>query len=124
MTGACSFQVHSYKLPTADYRFLKFLPGVKQSGTLIFMLKANRSCPQATVIPVLIYPDVRAAVAWLSGAFGFEERVKIGENHRSQLKAGDGAVAPVYAGLRLYKVAIFLLQPTAPALIPQAFDNE
>jgi len=32
------------------------------------------------------------AVAWLSAAFGFEERVKIGENHRSQLKIGDGAV--------------------------------
>jgi uncharacterized glyoxalase superfamily protein PhnB len=40
----------------------------------------------------LIYPDVRAAVAWLSKAFGFEERVQIGENHRSQMKVGDGAV--------------------------------
>lgn len=55
-------------------------------------MKSNRSIPAATVIPVLIYPDVRAAVAWLSAAFGFEERVKIGENHRSQLKFGDGAV--------------------------------
>ena len=44
------------------------------------------------MIPVLIYPDVREAVAWLSAAFGFEERVQIGENHRSQLKVGDGAV--------------------------------
>lgn len=41
-------------------------------------------------MPVLIYPDVREAVAWLSEAFGFEERVKIGENHRSQMNAGDG----------------------------------
>jgi uncharacterized glyoxalase superfamily protein PhnB len=55
-------------------------------------LKRNRSVPQSTVIPVLIYPDVRAAVDWLSGAFGFEERVRIGENHRSQLNVGDGAV--------------------------------
>jgi uncharacterized glyoxalase superfamily protein PhnB len=42
---------------------------------------------------VLIYPDVRAAVAWLEAAFGFEERVRIGEGHRSQLSVGhDGAV--------------------------------
>jgi uncharacterized glyoxalase superfamily protein PhnB len=56
------------------------------------VLKPNRSIPQATVIPVLIYPDVRAAVAWLSAAFGFSERLRIGENHRSQLQVGDGAV--------------------------------
>ena len=43
--------------------------------------------------PVLVYPDVRAAVAWLEGAFGFEERVRIGESHRAQLRVGsDGAV--------------------------------
>jgi uncharacterized glyoxalase superfamily protein PhnB len=56
------------------------------------MMRSNRSIPAATVIPVLIYSDVREAVAWLCAAFGFEERVKIGENHRSQLKIGDGAV--------------------------------
>jgi uncharacterized glyoxalase superfamily protein PhnB len=44
------------------------------------------------VIPVLIYPDVREAVAWLSEAFGFVERLQIGENHRSQLRVGEGAV--------------------------------
>ena len=55
-------------------------------------MKANRSVPAATVIPVLIYPDVRGAVAWLSAAFGFVERVRIGENHRAQLGFGDGAV--------------------------------
>ncbi|WP_062348183.1 VOC family protein [Herbidospora yilanensis] len=55
-------------------------------------MKANRSIPSAAVIPVLIYPDVREAVAWLTGAFGFEERVRIGENHRSQLRHGDGAL--------------------------------
>lgn len=55
-------------------------------------MKVNRSIPSATVIPVLIYPDVRAAVAWLSAAFGFVERVRIGEDHRSQLRFGDGAV--------------------------------
>jgi uncharacterized glyoxalase superfamily protein PhnB len=53
----------------------------------------NRSAPPATVTPVLVYPDVRAAVAWLESAFGFEERVRIGEAHRVQLRLGsDGAV--------------------------------
>jgi uncharacterized glyoxalase superfamily protein PhnB len=53
----------------------------------------NRSLPAATVIPVLVYPDVRAAVAWLTDVFGFAERVRIGEDHRSQMSIGaDGAV--------------------------------
>ena len=53
----------------------------------------NRSLPKATVIPVLVYPDVRAAVAWLTEAFGFEERVRIGDDHRSQMRVGeDGGV--------------------------------
>jgi uncharacterized glyoxalase superfamily protein PhnB len=55
-------------------------------------MKANRSIPAPVVIPVLIYPDVREAVRWLNGAFGFEERLRIGEAHRSQLTVGDGAV--------------------------------
>jgi len=53
----------------------------------------NRSAPPATVTPVLFYPDVRAAVDWLETAFGFAERVRIGESHRAQLRVGtDGAV--------------------------------
>jgi uncharacterized glyoxalase superfamily protein PhnB len=55
-------------------------------------VRRNRSIPPATVIPVLVYPDVRAAVAWLQDAFGFAERIRIGEDHRSQLTVGDGAV--------------------------------
>nr|WSY50573.1 VOC family protein [Streptomyces sp. NBC_00886] len=55
-------------------------------------MKPNRSIPASTVIPVLIYPDVREAVAWLGAAFGFVERVRIGEDHRAQLGFGDGAV--------------------------------
>jgi uncharacterized glyoxalase superfamily protein PhnB len=55
-------------------------------------VKPNRSIPRSTVIPVLIYADVREAVVWLSAAFGFTERVRIGENHRSQMQVGDGAV--------------------------------
>ena len=55
-------------------------------------MKPNRSIPQATVIPVLTYQDVREAVDWLTAAFGFAERVRIGERHRSQMRVGDGAV--------------------------------
>jgi uncharacterized glyoxalase superfamily protein PhnB len=56
------------------------------------VLQSNRSIPDATVMPVLIYPDVREAVDWLCGAFGFVEQVFIGENHRAQLSFGDGAL--------------------------------
>src|SRR5213075_2082844 len=56
-------------------------------------LLTNRSAPPATVTPVLVYPDVRAAVAWLEAAFGFQERVRIGDAHRAQMRVGvDGAV--------------------------------
>ena len=56
-------------------------------------MRPNHSVPPAAVVPILIYPDVRAAVTWLSGAFGFRERVRIGESHRAQLCIGaDGAV--------------------------------
>lgn len=53
----------------------------------------NRSIPRSTVIPVLVYPDVRAAVAWLDAAFGFIETVRVGEAHRAQMRIGaDGAM--------------------------------
>jgi uncharacterized glyoxalase superfamily protein PhnB len=55
-------------------------------------VRPNRSIPSDTVIPVLVYPDVREAVEWLTKAFGFEERVQIGESHRSQMRFGEGAV--------------------------------
>ena len=60
---------------------------------MIAAVLTNRSAPPVTVTPVLVYPDVRAAVAWLGTAFGFEERVRVGEAHRAQLRVGlDGAV--------------------------------
>jgi uncharacterized glyoxalase superfamily protein PhnB len=64
----------------------------------------NRSAPPVTVVPVLVYPDVRAAVAWLERAFDFGERVRIGDAHRAQLRVGsDGAV--VVADVRSDQVA-------------------
>ena len=55
-------------------------------------MRSNRSIPTATLIPVLSYPSVRDAVAWLGAAFSFIEQVRIGEDHRAQLSVGDGAV--------------------------------
>lgn len=58
-------------------------------------MRRNRSVPDAVVVPVLVYPDVRAAVTWLTEAFGFVERLRIGEAHRSQLNVGEGAAVIV-----------------------------
>jgi uncharacterized glyoxalase superfamily protein PhnB len=55
-------------------------------------VRQNRSIPSALVIPVLIYPDVREAVSWLETVFGFSERLRIGEAHRSQLRYGDAGL--------------------------------
>jgi len=55
----------------------------------------NRSIPNAAAIPVLIYADVRATVSWLSEAFGFVERLQIGEEHRSQMNVGEGGAVIV-----------------------------
>jgi uncharacterized glyoxalase superfamily protein PhnB len=54
-------------------------------------MQTNRSIPASTVIPVLRYPDVLQAVAWLCRTFDFAERLRIG-SHRVQLHVGDGAV--------------------------------
>jgi len=48
--------------------------------------------PRSTVIPVLAYPDVGEAIAWLCDAFGFTLRLRIAD-HRAQLNVGDGAIA-------------------------------
>ncbi|MEO7040981.1 MAG: VOC family protein [Gemmatimonadaceae bacterium] len=49
----------------------------------------NRSIPDSIVMPVLVYADVPAAVAWLGAAFGCVERLRIG-THRAQLALGGG----------------------------------
>jgi len=56
----------------------------------------NRSMPESAVVPVLHYRDVPQAVAWLCSAFGFSERLRIGD-HRVQLNVCDGAGAVVAA---------------------------
>lgn len=44
----------------------------------------NRSAPPCRVTPVVAYPDVATAVAWLQAAFGFRVRLRIG-GHRVQM---------------------------------------
>jgi uncharacterized glyoxalase superfamily protein PhnB len=55
-------------------------------------MESNRSAPAGPVIPVLAYPDVRAAVDWLVEVLGFVERVRIGPGHRAQLSFGEGSL--------------------------------
>ena len=57
----------------------------------------NRSMPPGTIIPELVYADVRAAAAWLCRAFGFKERLRIG-SHRIQLVFGEASVVAVDGG--------------------------
>jgi uncharacterized glyoxalase superfamily protein PhnB len=57
-------------------------------------LKPNRSVPDVSVIPELPYRDVREATKWLCRAFGFRERLQIGD-HRAQLVYEDGAVVVI-----------------------------
>jgi uncharacterized glyoxalase superfamily protein PhnB len=54
----------------------------------------NRSVPNAQVIPELAYDDVGEASDWLCKAFGFKERLRIGD-HRAQLVFGEGAVIAI-----------------------------
>ena len=52
----------------------------------------SRTMPSCTIVPVLIYRDVAAAITWLRQAFGFKERWRAG-NHRAQLSFGEGTIA-------------------------------
>jgi uncharacterized glyoxalase superfamily protein PhnB len=61
-------------------------------------VKPNRSIPAAAVVPVLVYPDVRAAVEWIVSVLGFVERVHIPPNHRVQLRYGDAALVVAERG--------------------------
>ena len=55
-------------------------------------MERNRSMPPATVIPELAYSEISAAIDWLTAAFGFTLRLRIGD-HRAQLHVPpDGAV--------------------------------
>jgi uncharacterized glyoxalase superfamily protein PhnB len=61
------------------------------------IMKTNRSMPPGIVIPELAYSDISEAVTWLCNAFGFRERVRIG-NHRTQLTFGAGSMIAIEGG--------------------------
>jgi uncharacterized glyoxalase superfamily protein PhnB len=58
----------------------------------------------SVVIPQLAYRDVGEAVAWLCLAFGFKERVRVG-NHRAQLTFPGGGSLVVTEGTPEQNVA-------------------
>ena len=60
-------------------------------------LPPNRSIPDAAIIPELAYADVGEAVAFLSLAFGFIERLRIFD-HRAQMTFAGGAVVVMDGG--------------------------
>ena len=51
----------------------------------------NRSAPPCEVVPVVAYPEVRAAAAWLEAAFGLRVRLRIGD-HRVQMWFGSSCL--------------------------------
>jgi uncharacterized glyoxalase superfamily protein PhnB len=55
----------------------------------------NRSAPEATIVPILVYEDVGKALAWLCETFGFKERLRTehdGVVSHAQLAFEDGAI--------------------------------
>src|SRR5579872_368221 len=55
----------------------------------------NRSAPTATVVPILVYHDVGAAIEFLCGAFGFTERLRMARDGvvgHAQLAVAEGAI--------------------------------
>jgi uncharacterized glyoxalase superfamily protein PhnB len=79
----------------------------------------NRSAPPPTVTPVLVYADVRGAVAWLEQAFGFEEKVRIGEAHRSQMRVGEDGAIVVAETTQVIKIRV----PDVDAACARARDS-
>ncbi|WP_114238192.1 VOC family protein [Dyella sp. C9] len=51
----------------------------------------NRSMPPGDIIPELAYDEVPIAADWLCRAFGFRERLRIGD-HRVQLVFGNASI--------------------------------
>ena len=52
---------------------------------------ANRSAPPGGLYAHVLYPDVRAAMAWLCRAFAFQIRLVAGDDTHAQLLVGPGA---------------------------------
>lgn len=65
-------------------------------------MRTNQSAPASAVVPILIYADVNKALDWLSGAFGFLERLRAPDRDgvvgHAQLFAGSGDIMIGRAG--------------------------
>ncbi len=69
------------------------LVGIVQHGDHAPAVRVrNRTMPDCTIIPQLVYDDVPAAIDWLCDRFGFSERWRAGD-HRAQLSIGGCTVA-------------------------------
>jgi uncharacterized glyoxalase superfamily protein PhnB len=79
------------------------------------MLRTNRSAPNAAVIPVLYYPDVPEAVAWLTTALPFTERLRNAVDRR-QLVHGNGAIVVTIPGAHADAAPSTLQSPGAHSI--------
>jgi uncharacterized glyoxalase superfamily protein PhnB len=79
------------------------------------MLKKNRSAPNTAVIPVLYYPDVRAAVEWLTTALPFTVRLRNSAT-RCQLLHGNGAIVVTEPGAHADAAPSTLQSPGAHSI--------
>jgi PhnB protein len=62
----------------------------------------NRSAPNATIVPMLMYEDVSSAIAWLCRVFGLRERLRYVESDgrvtHAQLLFGDHEIMVGWPG--------------------------
>lgn len=80
---------HRRRWEDALARLVEALPRMAMSPPA-----ANRSMPDATLVPTRSYPDLDAAVSWLTEALGCAERLRVPEE-RIQLTIGNGALVAV-----------------------------
>jgi len=82
-----------------------------------------------TIFPILRYNDARAAITWLSSAFGFEEqfcvpehglyvrhaRLKLGQNliMLGSVRPDDGIASPQTVGSSTQMLAVYIEDPDA-----------
>ena len=68
-----------------------------ESTTYAGPVEQNRSMPQDVLVPVLGYPSVPEAVAWLTRAFGFTVRWQVAD-HLAHLGVGPTAGLAITSG--------------------------
>lgn len=78
------------------------------------VLQTNRSMPESTVIPVLPYPDLAAAIEWLTAAFGFTLRLRVAD-HRAQLGVDASGAAVVLAAGAAAPASVLIRVPDVDA---------